>query len=317
MKKSVIIILLVIFVIPGLNLRTFAEKARKYQTADPVNPGDTKIPSAGEKKSISDNLANANGIKTRCNEAGLSGSSEDKPLKAEPEISGIFDLFTCDNDDGTRGRHFNGSRHFKGHWAGIELGFNNYVTNNNSSSMPSSIDYMSLNSGKSVNFNLNFAQLSIGLMRHAGIVTGLGLNWDNYRFDGNNSIMKDASGMIVDDPQTGTLKKSKLATLYLIVPVLLEVQIPTDRQRINLAAGPIGAIKLSSHTKMVYQDNDVVKSDGDFNLNMLRYGFTARVGYENFMIYGTYYKTPLFISGEGPGGIDLFPYEIGIALVIH
>jgi hypothetical protein len=50
---------------------------------------------------------------------------------------------------------------------------------------------------------------------------------------------------------------------------------------------------------------------------MLRYGATARVGYGNFQLYGTYYKTPLFQTGKGPGGYDLYPFEIGIALAFN
>ena len=205
---------------------------------------------------------------------------------------------------------------FKGHWAGVEMGFNNYLTSENSLSLPVGIDYMSLHSGKSNNFNLNFSQISLGLTRRFGIVTGLGLNWNNYRFDGNNNIQKGSGGIIeVLDPGA-SLEKSKLTTLYLNLPLLLEIQIPADHNHINLAAGPIGAVKLSSHSKMVYENGDKVKSDDDFSLSMLRYGATARVGYENIQIYGTYYLTPLFKTGKGPDGIELFPFEIGIAFTI-
>jgi hypothetical protein len=67
---------------------------------------------------------------------------------------------------------------------------------------------------------------------------------------------------------------------------------------------------------MEFENGDKVKSDGDFSLNMLRYGATARIGYENLEIYGTYYITPLFKHGKGPGGVDLFPFEIGLAFSI-
>jgi len=50
---------------------------------------------------------------------------------------------------------------------------------------------------------------------------------------------------------------------------------------------------------------------------MLRCGATARVGYGNFQLYGTYYKTPLFEAGKGPGGYNLYPFEIGIALTFN
>jgi hypothetical protein len=68
---------------------------------------------------------------------------------------------------------------------------------------------------------------------------------------------------------------------------------------------------------MKFQNGDKVKSNGDFSLNMLRYGPTARIGYQNFQIYGTYYMTPLFKTGKGPGGYDLYPFEIGFALTFN
>ena len=113
------------------------------------------------------------------------------------------------------------------------------------------------------------------------------------------------------------LEKSKLASLFLTVPFLLEIQLPVNNNHLSIAAGPIGAIKLSSHTKMVFEDGHTVKSWGDFSLNMLRCGATARVGYGNFQLFGTYYKTPLFQKGKGPGGYDLYPFEIGIALTFN
>jgi hypothetical protein len=68
---------------------------------------------------------------------------------------------------------------------------------------------------------------------------------------------------------------------------------------------------------MVFDDGHTVKSYRDFSLNMLRYGTTVRVGYGNFQLYGTYYFTPLFQNGKGPGGYDLYPFEIGMALTFN
>jgi hypothetical protein len=220
-------------------------------------------------------------------------------------------------DKGKDKNRENGRLRFKGHWAGIEFGFNNFLTADKSLVMPPDINYMTLNSSKSNNFNLNFSQLSIGLARHIGIVTGLGINWNNYRFDGNNNILKGADGEIGVLDTIAPLEKSKLTTVYITLPAMLEVQIPVNNHHLNLAAGFIGAVKLGSHTKMKFQDGEKVKSNGDFSLNLLRYGPTARIGYQNFQIYGTYYMTPLFKSGKGPGGYDLYPFEIGFAFTFN
>jgi hypothetical protein len=220
------------------------------------------------------------------------------------------------NDDSEEQKERRRQR-FRGHWAGIEFGFNNLLTEANSLTMPPDINYMTMHSGKSTNFTINFAQLSLGVSRHAGFVTGLGIDWNNYKFDGDYNIHKLSDGTIDSLDPNGSLKKSKLATIYLHLPIMFEGQIPVDHHHINLAAGFIGGVKLGSHSKMVYEDGRTVKSYSDFSLNMLRYGATARVGYQNFNIYGTYYFTPLFMTGKGPGGYNLYPFEIGISLTFN
>lgn len=231
------------------------------------------------------------------------------------EEDSYFEYYKDDEDK--RDNRANRRSQFKGHWGAVEAGINNYLTSDNSLTLPESIDYMNLHSSKSVNFNLNFSQWSLGFTRHFGIVTGLGLNMNNYRFDGNNNIQKGEAGIIeILDPGE-VLKKSRLSTLYLNLPFLLEIQIPADYHTLNLAFGPVGAIKVYSISRMVFENGDKITSDGDFSLNLLRYGATARFGFENFHIYGTYYLTPLFKPGKSPDGIDLFPFEIGLAFTVN
>jgi hypothetical protein len=222
-----------------------------------------------------------------------------------------------DREEEKESKHHRNSEWFKGHWAGLEFGFNNYVTSQTTLDLPSDINYMSLNSGISNNFNLNFGQLSFGFNRHIGIVTGLGINWNNYKFDGNYNIQKLPDGTIDSVSPEAKLEKSKLATVYMTLPVMLEFQIPVDHHHLNVAAGFIGAIKLGSHTRMVYENGGEIKRYSDYSLNLLRYGATARIGYQNFQIYGTYYATPLFQAGKGPGGYDLYPFEIGFAFTFN
>ena len=85
---------------------------------------------------------------------------------------------------------------------------------------------------------------------------------------------------------------------------------------INLGAGVIGAVKLGSHTKIVYNTDgkEKEKRRDDFSLNVLRYGVTGRVGYESVQIYGTCYLSPMFENGKGP---ELYPFEIGIAFTMN
>ena len=218
-----------------------------------------------------------------------------------------------------KSRHRNTSRSFAGHLGGIEIGFNNFTANNWSENSIPIDGYLDLNTAKSTNFNMILPPVSLGFTRHFGLTTSMGVNFNNYRFDRNNSVAVNSEGIFgpAFAPEGINYDKSKLATVYGIVPVILEVQIPvTYGSTINLGAGIIGAVKLGSHTKVVYQDGGKQKDKkrDDFNLNVLRYGVTARAGYEMIQVYGTYYLSPMFEKNKGP---ELYPFEVGIALTIN
>lgn len=315
MKKIGIILLLTAIIAQGFSHIALAEsQTEDKQGSQAVNTEKTKVTIGNDLLSVEEKDSSVN---VRVGNRGLNilESLEGKKFNFE-KYPGNDEWSQDDNeDDHSRRRR---SNRFRGHWSGVELGFNNYLTSDNSLVLPNEIDYMTLHSGKSMNFNINFTQLSLGLTRHIGFVTGLGLNWNNYKFDGNNNIMKGNNGIIEKLEPVTFLEKSKLATIYLTLPFMLELQLPVHSSQLNIAAGPIGAVKLSSHTKMVYEDSgQKVKSNGDFSLNLLRYGATARVGYQNFQLYGTYYMTPLFQTGKGPADIDLYPFEIGIAFTFN
>lgn len=314
MKKFGIIILLAAIIIQGFSQKLLAENQ------DGKKQGNTGNADEKTKVSIGKNLIRIeegdSTVNVRVGNRGLQILESLEGSKFNVEKYNDNNEWNQDNKEEDRARRKN---RFKGHWSGVEFGFNNYVTSDKSLVLPVDIEYMTLHSSKSSNFNINFSQLSLGLTRHIGFVTGLGFNWNNYRFDGNNNILKGTNGIIeVLDPGAN-LEKSKLATIYLNLPFMLEIQIPVDNNHLNIAAGPIGAVKIGSHSKMVFKDGQKVKANGDFSLNMLRYGATARVGYENFQVYGTYYMTPLFQTGKGPGvnNYDLYPFEIGIAFTFN
>ncbi|MBA7563947.1 hypothetical protein ES708_05609 [subsurface metagenome] len=196
------------------------------------------------------------------------------------------------------------------------MGLNNLSTEEFSLSLPASDDFMNLNTGKSWNVNINFLQYGLGLVRNnIGIVTGLGLELNDYRFDNNNTIMKDDdNGMIEENPYELPLEKSKFATSYLTVPLLLEFQVPAGKRskRLFFSGGVIGGLKIGSHTKVVYREwgnRQKVKDRGDFNLSPLRYGVTARVGYRALKVFVNYYVTPLFEKDTGP---VLYPFSVGL-----
>jgi len=212
---------------------------------------------------------------------------------------------------------------FTGSWSGFSVGLSNLVDQNFSFSRDAAVDgYMDLNTGKSWNMNVNFAQYSINFIgEQFGLVTGLGLEWNYYRFDNDITIQENpVSGIIepmdlsISQPDW-TIEKSKLSTTYATLPILLEVHSSKYQHNgVVFSAGVIGGAKLGSNTKIVYKQNGNKNKDrmrDDYNLSPFRYGVHARLGVGDWMIYGTYYFIPMFESNKGP---ELYPLSIGFAL---
>ena len=223
---------------------------------------------------------------------------------------GDCDWFWDDNDG------------FKGSWSGFSMGLSNFVDKDFSLSRDAGEMYMDLNTGKSWNMNVNFAQYSLNLVGEKfGLVTGLGLEWNFYRFDNGNSIQENPTtgeieirDLVINQP-TWNIEKSKLTTTYATLPLLLEFHSSSyQHSGVIFSAGVIGGLKLGSNTKIVYKENGNKNKDkikDDFNLAPFRYGVHARIGVGDWMIYGTYYFTPMFESNKGP---ELYPLSVGFAL---
>ncbi len=205
---------------------------------------------------------------------------------------------------------------FKGHWAGFEFGLNNYVNANGSFVRDETNRFMHIHTGKSWNFNLNFAQYSLGFgSNRVGMITGMGLEWNNYHFRYDNSIEK-ADGEIVPRPIPETTFKNRLQTTYLTVPLLIEYQFPgkSRKDRFYLSGGVIGGFRLFSNTRIHYTmdgSKKKTKEKGDYYLSTARYGFTLRAGYKWAKFFANYYMTPLFLSGRGP---ELYPVAAGMVI---
>jgi hypothetical protein len=218
--------------------------------------------------------------------------------------------------DGNVEFHHNHGK-FNGHWAGLGLGINGYLTSDGKLDMPAEYKYLDLHYEKSVNVDINFFEQNINLIkRHFGLVTGLGLTFNNYRFDNNVILVPDSSKIFgYYDNSKESYKKSKLLVTYLTLPLLFEYQTNnnSDINSFHFTAGVIGGIRIGSHTKNMYDGDKKTKNRDDFYLNPFKLDATARIGWGVLNLYGNYSLTTLFKNDKGP---ELYPYSIGISFDI-
>ncbi len=203
---------------------------------------------------------------------------------------------------------------FDGHWGGIDFGGNQLLN----TTYPSEIyaegtpEFLTTAPEKSFEVNLNLIEYSWGFSSYIGFVTGLGFNFNDYKFKDNYTIKTDENGKIQPvELEDSDFRMSKLSTTFITAPLILEFQIPGqyDHKRLFVSAGVIGGVKIHEHTKTKIGD-EKKRSNGNLNIAPLRWGYTARIGFEDFGVYATYYNTKLFEKGTGP---ETTPFTVGLA----
>ncbi|MFQ9022738.1 MAG: PorT family protein [Parabacteroides merdae] len=115
---------------------------------------------------------------------------------------------------------------FDPHWAGFGMGFANF----SGSDGINDVDGVSLRSGNSLEYNLNFMEFSFPFSRYRwAVVTGAGMRWSRYRLD-MNAHFQEVDGVtqlvFCSRRRQGYNNASKLNITSLTIPVLLEWQSP-------------------------------------------------------------------------------------------
>lgn len=207
---------------------------------------------------------------------------------------------------------------FNGHWSGFEFGMNTFLDYNGKMQLPDDAKLFSLNTGKSWAFHWNFLQINAGIFRNkVGLVTGLGINFNNYNFEKQVKInSRDSSFSYLTLDNVNSYKKNKLFISYLTMPLILEFQLHKKARPAKttffLSAGVIGSVKIASRQKQIYADNQVYIDKNDFNLNPLNLDATARIGNNSFTLFANYGITTLFEKNKGP---QLYPLTVGLGFV--
>ncbi len=199
-------------------------------------------------------------------------------------------------------------------WSGFDFGFNGYMTASGATTMPTGSEGFDINQGKSLYMGFNFYELGIPIYKHhVVLLTGLGIDYNNYRFKNNYSPFgtPDSSGAYV----TRDYEQNRLKTFYATMPLMLGLDFSKpDKKGFHVAAGVVGGVRIGSYTKEKYNEgNDVIKTNtrGEHDLNPFRLSAQARVGYGDFTVFASYALTEMF--RENTGKPELYPFNFGIS----
>jgi len=210
-----------------------------------------------------------------------------------PSISIEDDHHDCyDNDD--ENTH-NNNGEYDGHWAGLDLMMNTFMSNYGD-----------------MEFNYNIIKEKLG------VTTGLGLSVMNYRLGDEVRLTGDSAAIFSNSDLVSNTIRSKLTVSYLTLPLMFELQSNSgsNNKSFHFGIGVFGGVKVGSHSKVVTDDGgkDKYKSQDDFHLNPFRYGAMVRLGWNSVNLFAQYSLSEMFQSGEGP---VVYPMEFGFSFDLN
>ena len=231
---------------------------------------------------------------------------------------------------------------FNGNWGGVDIGLNGYLTPDFNMNFDDADDYLSLRMEKSINLNLNIYEQNIALNKgkNMGLVTGIGLSWNNYRFSRSSYLTPDSSSILGYYMDGVSVRKTKLTAMYITVPIFFEIQSKHERRihQFHFAVGGLISARVSTHTKVYFNEankpydlldpvtgnvvatsispsggsRNIVKNFNSFHLAPFKFDASVRFGYGIINLYATYSLNTMFQKNRGP---ELYPFSAGITLV--
>lgn len=202
----------------------------------------------------------------------------------------------------------------------IRFGFNNYLENG---SLPSANSNYALGTFASRSFSIAFNTKTRIFKENSPLFVkyGLDFNFNNYRLENNVRIIEGDNHIEFVKDEVNNYTKSKLATIYLDVPVMFLLDFKnkeTKKRDFLIGVGAYAGYRLRSITKHKYSDIDgddqKDKNKGSFYLNNFRYGIQGMIGFRNINFYARYQMNELFESHENTPQLNVVDFGIVLAI---
>ncbi len=145
------------------------------------------------------------------------------------------------------------------------------------------------------------------------LITGPEIAWNNFMLEqsagGQSNRLVAVNGQLVVEADSRELRKSKLVTTQLNLPLMLNVAF---RSGLSVGAGAYAGFRLDSYTSVKPERARTIRAHGSYNLNPVRWGLTTELGFRgDGKLFFRYEPNSLFRAGSGP---DASVWAVGLKL---
>jgi hypothetical protein len=184
---------------------------------------------------------------------------------------------------------------------GLDLGLN-WLMADNRFQFPASESDFETEPLRSSHFALHLFPSHFSMAKgKVSLLTAITLDNVRYQFRNNVTFAPNQPRVtLVDD--SVSLRKNKLNIWYGQIPLMLSLQTNPSHPKRNfhIAVGGYAGLLLGASSKQKSEERGKVIRQDDYNLEPLRYGLSARIGYGILELYTNYTLSDLFQEGQAP-----------------
>jgi hypothetical protein len=150
------------------------------------------------------------------------------------------------------------------------------------------------------------------------IVPGIGFGFDRYKFS-NNYTLTYESGDLTMSKMGLAISKSQFITNYFDVPIeiMYTKKVDDPNRSLKVSLGFRTGVLMNAFTKIQYNDDGTaikLKTKQGWDVNTLRYGPYAKVGFGNLSLFTYSNMSTLFKTDKGPDENNINTLTVGISL---
>jgi hypothetical protein len=183
----------------------------------------------------------------------------------------------------------------------VDLGYTRLIDNGSFTLSPEN-EFLDYRGGKTSIFSFDIVQMGYRFNQNFKIYFAGGFDWTHIRLNRDITIQPNQNALtyVEDDIH---YSKNRFSSSYAHIPLNFELRTKENEKgkRFYFVAGPEVSFLLNGKVKQVSKERGKEKFKDDYNFQALRYGATARFGYDGIGLFTKLYFNDMFATPAQKG----------------
>lgn len=183
----------------------------------------------------------------------------------------------------------------------VDLGYARLIDNGSFTLSPEN-DFLDYRGGKTSMFSFDIVQMGYRFNQNFKIYVAGGFDWTHIRLNKDITIQPNQNELTYVNDDVA-FSKNRFSSSYVHIPLNFELRTKENDKgkRFYFVAGPEVSFLLNGKVKQISDERGKEKFKDDYNFQALRYGATARFGYDGIGFFTKLYFNDMFATTAQKG----------------